>query len=341
MHRAASVDLPRPALDLLAETAGVRLGAGKAAALREAVASAANARQAEAALAAADLSLISRRSLAGFGVDRPDLLIGSLRRAGRVERTGTHGVWKLPAGPWLDDSTLIASSLHVNPASRMSMGPFSLPAVMDWARRGSAGGCVNVPPGQTIPAALRSRSRRRKASLGVSRWSPKTPFWIGWGLPMFAPATEIAWIAAHPTRYNLIDLPEFLAELAENVNESELLAELDSQPRAAWMRCCVILQYGLRRDLVDSVYANAPPGTGPYYFVEHDRAWETQHEPQRAWYPRYALCDMILPAAYTLQMHRRGTGDGAPADLRAEIEAGTDGAHVTYCGKPDDLLGTA
>ncbi len=329
--------MAKPARVLLAELAGVSLPAPAARRLRADLAAAANARDIGDALNAARLVLVSRSSLAGFGVERPRWVIETLRRAGAVEPTGTHGVWRFVGGDYWVPDEFIASSLHVNRDSAMSWGRAALPQLMGWTKR-FTGLNINVPPAQTVPAPLRSSSRRRQASAGVSRWEARAPFWVGRGLPMFAPATELTYIAAHPTHYNLIDLPEFLEPLCALVEIDELLVELEPLPRSSWMRACVLLQYGLRRDLADLAFAKAPPGSGPYYFVYEDRIREMAEEPLRAWYHSYQLYDTISPTAYFLQQGRRGAGADTPDDLRAMIESGLAGAQLTLNGEPEDLL---
>ncbi len=285
-------------------------------------------------LISAGVVVVSARSLGTLGVPSPKRAYRALTEAGQVAPSTTRGVGFLIGSPGLyavGDPDLVAH-LHASPGSRATQGPRMLPTNEGWVARESSVVQYCLPPRAAVPAGLLSEG---KASLSrIHRWDVRTPLlWHGMA-PCWRYETEIVYIAARPRRYALTEMHDYLWDLSHASVAEHLAAELQGQPRSVWMRTCLLLRYGCRRDLAAALLAAAPGGSGPYYFNEAGSSPAARSERRRQrpdsppiWHPDLQLWDFTVDdllgfrtarygahlPAWAVLAYRSGRPDGCPA----------------------------
>lgn len=274
-----------------------------------------------------DIILVSARSLSEFGVRSSTLAMRNLMAAGCLQASGTRGVyWLRPDGlmhETLIGDGILAAHLHGHPDSSAMWGPRMAAQHEHWtARPYYPHYCL--APRVHVPSAFSDVSRSR-----MHRWSVKSPpIWYGL-TPAWRYETDVVYAAARPGRYPLEDLHDYLWELAQACTLEYLLAELEGQPRAVWMRTCVLLRYGDRYDLADETLASAPRGQGPYYFVDgrHSMDWHRSHPSiDPIYHPDLHLYDYAID--WLLHVRSARYGSSVPGWVAGAYE----------CGRPDGRL---
>lgn len=276
--------LGRCASKVFAEVCGVRLPSDTATRLARSLNAAATADDARAALDNADLMLVSESSLRRFGVNDAPRVIALLRqRRGILGDTVVPGVWQVLSDKGcVPPDGFLGPLMHVNPHSLASLGPGALPEETGAVKR-EYGYTYNVPPSEQVPGFMRTLARP------PTRWEPRAPFWMADSRPVFAPVTELAYIAAHPDDrfYPLEDAIEFLDDVCVDIDAEEMCREIDGASAATWLRVgCLLAAAGrdeLTRNLAEAASSRADDAaTSP-----DDRvANETFLRRTRAWRPK-------------------------------------------------------
>lgn len=241
------------------------------------------------------VEIVSARSLGELGVPSPALALRRLVSTNAVAASLSRGVYTVNA-PFPDrvrGDYHLACHLHAHSDSTVSWGPRMVPIEEGWVARACAHQ-YNVTPGEHVPAFL----RKLENPLIIHRWKVKSPFlWYG-RTPAWRYETEIVYVAARPRRYPIDEIHDYLWELAHASVAEHLLAELEGQPRSVWMRTCLLLRYGERRDLAELLLSAAPPGKGPYYFLDRGYTvdWYRRHPPHRPpiWHPDLEVMDYTV-----------------------------------------------
>lgn len=241
----------RDATEVAAEMLGAWLPDAKAARLAATLNATRSPRRIAAGITEAGLPFVSAAALKRFGVTRPASALLLLRLAPRVlARSGVPGVWRVRRTKTPQVELGVLASLHARPTSRVSMGVCALPLLAQWVKRPTPTG-VNVPPDEAVSRVAASTAQH------VTGWNPVTPFWLADSVPVFAPATELAYVAARPDDrfYPLSDAPDVLEDLCDRAPVEDVCAELATRPLAALVRAVCLAAGGdklsLARALLD------------------------------------------------------------------------------------------
>ena len=92
----------------------------------------------------------------------------------------------------------------------------------------------------------------------IRRWAPQIPLDEFRGLPMWKPETLLCYMAARPSRISGEDLNEWLWAVCEHLDLDLLVAELEGQPRAVWMKTGYLADVGERPEFGEALAAAAP-----------------------------------------------------------------------------------
>jgi hypothetical protein len=184
----------------------------------------------------------------------------------RVEgRQGTFRIAVTSAYGAGDPLIELRATLARRPAAPFAVAAESAAYLLGFASRRPEREVASAPSGVTVPPALREYR--------VVRWTVMTPPVQREGLPVWGPATLIAFMAAKPALYR--DWPnagEWLEMAVSAVEVGPLGEELSGRSRAGWARASYLLDLGGRPDLAARLFEDAPSGCGPYYLGPRDRA---------------------------------------------------------------------
>jgi len=214
-----------------------------------------------------DLERVARDA----GVDWPaGAVLQRLRQRGWLLDLKTRGVWEFApaarAGAYGAGDPLIElrATLARRPDAPFAVGAESAAYLLGYASHRPHPDVVGVPAGVTMPPALRGYR--------IVRWTPRTPLVALDGLPVWPVCGMLAFMATRPSLYR--DWPnvgEWLARAASAASKADLLVELDGRARSAWARMAYLMQAGGQVERAREVFAEAPPGSGPYYLGPRDR----------------------------------------------------------------------
>lgn len=240
----------RCATEVAAEMLGAWLPPAKAVRLAAAVNSARTPWRIAAAVTDAELSFVSVASLRRFGVNRPASVLRRLRLATTaLARSGAPGVWRVRRVEFRDTpEPVVLSTLHESSTSGVSLSLSALAVKAQWVKRPTPI-AVNVPPVEPLP------DDAERLSQHVTRWHAVTPFWLAHSQPVFAPATEIAYLAARPDHVSgwMNDVCDTLEDLCDRTPPDDLCAELEGHPLAAWVRAVCLAAGGDKLSLAHSL----------------------------------------------------------------------------------------
>ena len=205
------------------------------------------------------------------GIDWPtNVLLQRLRERGWLLDLKTRGVWEFApaarAGAYGSGDPFIElrASLARRPDAAFAVAAESAAFLLGYASRQPVREVVSVPEGVTVPPALREYR--------VVRWRPRSLLLEREQLPVWAPSTLIAFMAARPSLFH--DWPnagEWVSRAATAVSIDELHRELDDRSRSVWARAAYLLSSGGQRESALRLLADAPQGAGPYYLGPRDR----------------------------------------------------------------------
>ncbi len=199
------------------------------------------------------------------GLDIPfEIAVRRLRERGWLLPLATKGVWEFApaarAGAFGSGDPLIElrAVLARDPDTPCSVAAESAAYLLGFASRRPEAECVGAPPGVRLPKSLRVYR--------LVRWAPAVPSATRDALPVWAPATLIAFMAARPSGFH--DWPnvgEWLAGAAAAIDVDELAAELEGHSAGSWRRAAYLLSRGGAEVKASRLMDGAPPGSGPYY----------------------------------------------------------------------------
>lgn len=214
------------------------------------------------------------------GVAWPTRLIAQrLRERGWLLDLATKGVWEFApasrAGAFGSGDPLIElrATLARDPSAPYVVAAESAAFLLGLASRRPEPEAVGAPEGVRLPKAL--------SGFRIVRWRPTTPPVRRDDLPVWAPATLMAFLASRPGGYH--DWPnvgEWLGQAAGNVAIADVGLELKGTPRSAWARMAYMLEAGGHGEAARELFSQAPAGRGPYYLGDrraggrHSRAYD-------------------------------------------------------------------
>lgn len=199
------------------------------------------------------------------GVDWPTNVIAQrLRERGWLLPLSTRGVWEFApaarAGAFGSGDPLIElrAVLARDPDAPLAVAAESAAYLHGLASRRPETECFGGPPGFRPPKSL--------GTYRLVRWSTTSPPARREGLPVWAIATLLSFMASRPAGYH--DWPnvgEWLVQAAAAVEVDELTAELDGQSAASWARAAYLLARGGADSSARTLMRHAPKGAGPHY----------------------------------------------------------------------------
>ncbi len=199
------------------------------------------------------------------GLDWPvEVVVRRLREAGWLLDLKTKGAWEFApaarAGAFSSGDPMIEfrATLARDGRSGLAVAAESAAYLLGLASRRPDEEVIGARKGSRLPKAL--------GDFRVVHWASRTEPVVKDGLPVWAVATLLAFMAAKPGGYR--DWPnvgEWMGQVARNVNIDSIAAELAGQCRAAWARASYLLDRGGNREAAMNLLAFAPPGAGPFY----------------------------------------------------------------------------
>ena len=227
--------------------------------------------------------------LAAFNTGRDPLqVVRALRDRGWLHSVPVIGAWRVLTGrpgPHMEVFTSLRARLRSVPDTPVCIGGRSSAQVRNWLRR---------PTAAAIGYWGDRRPPRSLAEYRVLRWTPRIPFDVIHGLPVWKPETLLAYMGARPARFPWSDIAEWLWEPCETADPSLIAAELDGHPQAAWARTAYLMDRGERPDAARDLLALGPGvGDGPHYFGR--RVARDEKSPWLpVWAPEYKVVDYLL-----------------------------------------------
>jgi len=252
--------------------------------------------------------VVTLDDLVSCGVGRsPAAAARVLRRAGWLRPMRCQGAWEF-ATAWpsyrVAEFGELSARLLVRPDTPACIAGRSVAQVHDWLTRPTAA-TIGMPPKVKVPRCL--------DRYFVYRWEPRLGLDRVHGLPIWKPETLFVYMAARPNRFPWSDIADWLSEGCSSLSPDLLLAELESRPRAVWMKTAYIVSVGERPDLAEIVAAAAPATSrGPYLLGRRDG----KHGPlmwQPVWVPRFEVMDHLFPTWWYPK--HDGTRKGRPWPL--------------------------
>jgi hypothetical protein len=199
-----------------------------------------------------------------------DVVVRRLRERGWLLPLATKGVWEFaPASragafgtgdPFIELRAVLAR----NPDAPYSVAAESAAYLLGYASRQPELECVGAPPTARPPASF--------AGLRIVRWNPSTPLLGRDQLPIWAPATLIAFMATRPSAYH--DWPnvgEWLRQAASAVALDDITGELAGRSAGSWARAAYLLYAGGAADTATELVRRAPGGSGPHFLGDRAR----------------------------------------------------------------------
>jgi hypothetical protein len=193
-----------------------------------------------------------------------DVVVRRLRERGWLLDLTAKGVWEFApaarAGAFGSGDPLIEvrATLARDPSAPYVVAAESAAFFLGLASRRPEPEVVGAPGGVRLPKAL--------SGFRIVRWRPTTSPVRRDDLPVWAPATLLAFMASRPGGYH--DWPnvrEWLSQAARHVAISDVALELKGAPRSAWARMAYMLEVGGGSEVAQELFSQAPAGRGPYY----------------------------------------------------------------------------
>ena len=196
------------------------------------------------------------------------------RRAVRVLREGgwlvpmrARGVWR--CGVWEFCTTAafdeLLGRLRTHPRTPAVVAGRSVLEVCGWLKRPTEP-TIAMPAGVLVPRCL--------GGFNLLRWQARAPLGSVEGLPVWSPATLVAFMAARPSRFGFEDVGEWLDAVCGAAGVEDLVCELGGRARSVWMKAAFIMWRGEQPEAAAELSALAPGGArGPYKFGVPRRRW--------------------------------------------------------------------
>lgn len=199
------------------------------------------------------------------GVDwSTNVIAQRLRERGWLLPLRTRGVWEFApaarAGAFGAGDPLIElrAVLARDPDTPLAVAAESAAYLLGLASRRPETEAISAPPGFRVPRSL--------AVFRAVRWTPVSPVASRDGLPVWSPATLLAFMSSRPSAYH--DWPnvgEWLPDAASSVTLDGLVDELEGRSPGSWARAAYVLERGGSTDMARALVARAPKGPGPHY----------------------------------------------------------------------------
>ena len=221
--------------------------------------------------------------------------------AHKLWRTGVDGAWEVAWYSSKGDTgnfTALAAYLALHPSFPAAVAAKSVAQAHRWLYRPTRP-TIGVGAGVTLPVEL--------SQYNVVRWTPRIGVDYVGRVPVWRPATVVAYGATHATRMVWGDVAEWLHLLCSQTVEDELIAELEDAPRSAWMAAAYIMCRGEQSDKARHVKCAAPPASGDPDHGTPRRPSRAASQPR----PSFELVDHVIAAQWS----------ELPARLRAANEA--------------------
>lgn len=193
-----------------------------------------------------------------------EVVVRRLREAGWLLDLKTKGVWEFApaarAGAFGSGDPMIElrATLARDGRAGFAVAAESAAYLLGLTSRRPDTEVIGAPDGSRPPKAL--------GDFRVVHWTARTERVLKDGLPVWAVATLMAFMATKPGGYR--DWPnvgEWIGQAARNVSFDPMADELVGQSRAAWARAAYLIDRGGNPETAMSLLAIAPPGRGPYY----------------------------------------------------------------------------
>ena len=219
--------------------------------------------------------VVTSTALAGYAkavkVDWPVHVIAQrLRERGWLLPLRTRGVWEFApaarAGAFGAGDTLIElrAVLARDPGAPLVVAAESAAYMIGLSTR--------RPEPETIGASPDFRVPRSLSVYRLVRGAPVEPAVVKDGLPVWSPATLLAFMASRPAAYHdWSNVGEWLPQATSAVTPGELAEELKDQSAGSWARAAYMLERGGATDSAAALMARAPKGTGPHYLGDRSR----------------------------------------------------------------------
>ncbi len=199
------------------------------------------------------------------GIEWPaDLVVRRLRERGWLLPLATKGVWEFApaarAGAFGLGDPLVELRAVL---ARDSDAPYAVAAesaayVLGMASRHPEPECIGAPPGVRPPKSL--------ATFRIVRWEPQVPMAAREGLPVWSPATLIAFMASRPSGYHdWSNVGEWLQQAASAIDPDDVARELGGRSAAAWARAAYLLDRGGVTDRAEVLMRRVLRAEGPHY----------------------------------------------------------------------------
>ncbi len=193
-----------------------------------------------------------------------EVVVRRLREAGWLLDLNTKGVWEFApaarAGAFGSGDPMIElrATLARDSRAGFAVAAESAAYLLGLTSRRPDTEVIGTPEGSRLPNALRD--------FRVVHWASRTEPVLKDGLPVWAVATLMAFMAAKPAGYR--DWPnagEWIAQAVRRVGADLIADELVGRPRAAWARASYLLDRGGNPEAAMNLLSLAPSGVGPYY----------------------------------------------------------------------------
>ena len=213
----------------------------------------------------------------------PQRVARILRERGWLAPMRTRGSWR-PRTTWYTGTTAgfdeLLARLQTHPATPAVIAGRSSMEVREWLKRPTEL-TIGLPPDTLVPRCLQGYK--------MLRWSPRAPLDIIEDIPVWSPATLLAYMSAWPAKFGFGDASEWLDTVCEAVCWDSLMAELDERPRSVWMKAAFIAWRGGQHRLSSDLLTHAPTGAkGPYKFGVPTRRWGAKT------YPDFDIVDYVF-----------------------------------------------
>ena len=212
----------------------------------------------------------------------PQRIARLLRERGWLAPMRTRGAWRPPI--WYTGNTAgfdeLLARLRVRPDTPASIAGHSAMEVRQWLKRPTEP-TIGMPPGALVPRCLQGYK--------LLRWAPRSPLDSVEGIPVWSPATLLAYMASWPTKFGFEDVSEWLDLVCEAVCWDGLMIELDGRPRSVWMKAAFVAWRAGCHQLSSQILGCAPDaGKGPYKFGIPTRRWGSRT------YPEFDVVDYVF-----------------------------------------------
>ena len=217
------------------------------------------------------------RMLQEEGVLTPARIVAArLRQKGWLLPTHRRGAWEFvpasSAGAYSSNDPLLPVESYMAKHGPASFGlTFQTAAWMH-------GIADRVPAHLEVAAKDGQSARSMLGEMATSVFSPRLPYMVRKGIPLLAPESVVAHMAAKPCAVRSWQSAlEWLPGLTELIKPESMLEELSGRSSAVISRTGYLIQ-GMRQDIADEIYAHNKPRYKTWFgprtaLLRHDNKW--------------------------------------------------------------------